>query len=73
VEAAPTTLQSDLRDLIAALYQASPNETVYFLQQILQKSTQPMTSITLRRILPSLPPALQSELRPLLRTPLKGG
>jgi hypothetical protein len=71
--AAPTTLQNDLQELIVALYQASPNETIYFLQQILQNTTQPMTAITLRRILPSFPPELQSELRPLLRTPTKGG
>ncbi|MGC8855620.1 MAG: DNA alkylation repair protein [Anaerolineae bacterium] len=73
LKAAPTTLQNDLQELIVSLYRASPNETIYFLQQILQNTTHPMAAITLRRILPSFPAGLQSELRPLLRTPTKGG
>ncbi len=67
IEAAPATLQPDIEELILALYQASPTETTYFLKQILEKSENPQTAITMRRISPAFPPALQENLRPLLR------
>src|SRR3990170_39043 len=67
IQAAPSTLQLDLEELILALYKASPNETTFFLKQILENQQGPMTAITLRRISPSFPTALQSELREYLR------
>jgi hypothetical protein len=77
VEAAPALIQLDLQELILALYGTSPGETSYFLRQVLTRSRNPMTSITLRRLLPSFPIELQSDLRDLLRKPgpssAKGG
>ena len=67
IEEAPSIIQNDLADLIVALYRASANETTFMLKHVLAGSENPMTAITLRRILPSLPPALQNELRELLR------
>jgi len=67
IEAAPGVLQIDLGDLINALYQASPSETVYYLREILENSENPLTVITLRRILNTFPPELQANLRELVR------
>lgn len=67
IEEAPSTLQNDLAELIVALYRASANETTFMLKNILAHTQNPMTAITLRRISPSLPPALQNELHELLR------
>jgi len=66
-KAAPPALQFDLRELITALYVASPSETTYFLQQILKgtRSTHPV--VALRRMLSDLPPELQASLREMLR------
>jgi len=67
IMAAPSTLQTDLEELIIALYRASPTETTYLLKQILTTSENPMTAVTLRRISPSFPLELQNELREHLR------
>ncbi len=67
IEEAPAIIQNDLADLIVALYRASANETTFMLKHVLTNSQNPMTTITLRRILSSLPPALQNNLRELLR------
>ena len=67
IEAAPSTLQVELTDLILALHKASPMETTFMLKQILTESENPMTAITLRRIQTYLPAELQTELRDLLR------
>src|SRR5688572_23837254 len=67
IEEAPAIIQNDLADLIVALYRASANETTFMLKHVLASSENPMTATTLRRILPSLPPPLQNELRELLR------
>ena len=67
IQAAPTILQSDIENIIIALYQASPTETNYFIKNILEKSENPQTTVTLRRISPSFPKALQSNLREQLR------
>lgn len=67
IEEAPSTLQTDLADLIVALYRASAGETTYLLKHILRNAKNPMTAVTLRRISPSFPPPLQKELRDLLR------
>jgi hypothetical protein len=67
IEAAPPTLQLDLEELVIALYKASPRETVFFLKQILIAEENPITKISFRRIFPSLPSALQTELKDLVR------
>jgi hypothetical protein len=71
IQAAPSTLQTDIRELIVELYKASPSETTFFLKQILEQPESEMTVITLRRIAKSFPPELQDELKSYLRpTPI---
>lgn len=67
IEAAPGILQTDLGNLINAFYQDSPSETEYFLREILDTSPNPLTAVTLRRLLPTFPPELQASLRELVR------
>jgi hypothetical protein len=67
IEAAPGTLQSDLTSLINALYKDSPSETDYYLREIIQNSSNPLTVVTLRRILNTFSPELQASLRDLVR------
>jgi hypothetical protein len=67
IEEAPTSLQNNLSDLIIALYRASSNETVFLLKHILERTENPMTVITLRRMSSNFPPPLQKELQELLR------
>jgi hypothetical protein len=67
IEEAPSTLQNDLAELIVALYRASANETIFMLKHVLGDSQNPMTVVTMRRIVTLFPPHLQTELRDLLR------
>jgi hypothetical protein len=67
IEEAPTSLQNNLSDLIIALYRASANETIFLLKHILERTENPMTLITLRRMSVNFPPPLQRELQELLR------
>jgi hypothetical protein len=67
IEEAPSSLQNNLSDLIIALYRASANETIFLLKHILERTENPMTVITLRRISVNFPPPLQKELQELLR------
>ncbi len=67
VKASPAILQPDLQDLITALYKASPDETIYFLQQLLKETKSPLLGISLRRMSPELPQELQGHLREMLR------
>jgi hypothetical protein len=67
IQAAPSSIQNNLADLIVALYRASANETTFMLKHILVNSQNPMTVVTLRRISSSFPPPLQRELFELLR------
>jgi hypothetical protein len=67
LKTSPATLQFDLQELIITLYEASPDETTYFLQQILKETRSPLPSVALRRMSPMLPPELQSSLREMLR------
>ena len=67
LKAAPGALQFDLQELIATLFEASPDETTYFLQQILKETKSPLPAIALRRMIPDLPPELQTSLREILR------
>jgi hypothetical protein len=68
MKASPATLQFDLQELIITLFEASPDETVYFLQQILKETRSPLPAAALRRMLPELPQELQSSVREILRT-----
>src|SRR6266540_6706327 len=63
LKAAPAALQPDLRELITTLYEASPDETTYFLQQILKGTKSLLPAVSLRRMSPKLPPELQVSLR----------
>jgi hypothetical protein len=67
LKAAPPTLQFDLQELIIVLYQASPNETTYFLQQILTGARNNHSAVALKRMLPEFPRELQISLREILR------
>jgi hypothetical protein len=67
IKASPGTLQFDLQELITTLFEASPEETTYFLQQILKATRSPLPSIALRRMAPELPQELQLSLREMLR------
>ena len=67
LKAAPAALQFDMQELITTLYEASPDETTYFLQQILQKTRSPLPAVALRRMAPELPHELQTSLREILR------
>lgn len=67
LKASPAALQFDLQELIITLFEASPDETIYFLQQILKGTKSPLPAAALRRMLPELPPELQASLRDMLR------
>jgi len=67
LKASPATLQYDLQELIVSLFEASPDETTFFLQQILKGARSPLPSIALRRMSPELPQELQVSLREMLR------
>lgn len=66
IRAAPATLQFDLQELITMLYQASPDETTYFIQQLLKSTKSPMLAVALRRMSPEFPAELQVSLREML-------
>ena len=67
IKTMPTIMQNDLADLIKALYAASPVETVYFLRQVITASSSPQLAVSLRRILPQLPAALQPVIIEIVR------
>ena len=67
IEAAPGVLQNDIANLINAFYRVSPSETEYYLHEILENTPNPLTSVTLRRILKTFPPELQASLRGLVQ------
>lgn len=67
LKVSPATLQYDLQELIIVLFEASPDETTYYLQEILKGTKSPLPAIALRRMAPELPQELQSSLREMLR------
>jgi len=67
LKASPAGLQFDIRELLVALYNKSPDETLYFVQQVLKGTKSELPGITLRRMLPDLPPDFQTNLREILR------
>jgi hypothetical protein len=64
---APNSLQTEVGNLIKALYQNSESETVYFLRQIIDLSQNAVTTSILRRLLPVFPPELQEQIRDKVR------
>ncbi len=67
IEAAPAKLQLEIEELVKTLYSVYPTETTFYLRHVLRDSQDPMTAVTFRRIAPSFPPDLRSELREVLR------
>jgi hypothetical protein len=67
LKASPATLQFDIQELLITLYRKSPDETLYFIQQVLEGTKSDLPAISLRRMLPDLPHDLQSHLREILR------
>ena len=67
LKAAPAALQFDLQELIIALYKASPDETLYFIQQTLKGTKSPLLVVSLRRMSLDLPGELQANLREMIR------
>jgi len=74
IEAGLPAVQLDLKELILALFRAAPEETAYFLRQVLTNSSNAMTALTLRRISTSFPAELAAQLHDLIRpTPISKG
>lgn len=69
LKASPAGLQFDIRELLVALYKKSPDETLYFLQQVLKSTKSELPAVSLRRMLPDMPPDFQASLRDILRNP----
>ncbi len=67
LKASPAALQFDIEELLVTLYKKSPEETLYFLQQILEGTKSELPAISLRRMLPDLPVDLQIHVREILR------
>jgi DNA alkylation repair enzyme len=67
LKASPATLQYDMQELIIVLFEASPDETTFFLQEIIKGTRSPLPAIALRRMSPELPQELQISLRETLR------
>jgi hypothetical protein len=69
LQLASAPLQKDLQQVLVALANRSPNETVYFLRQILALETGANTARLVRRIMPSL----REEVRASLKDAVKSG
>ncbi|HAV76557.1 MAG TPA: hypothetical protein DCX53_04295 [Anaerolineae bacterium] len=67
IRSSPAALQSDMRELLTALYNVSPDETLFFISQILKKTKSPLPAVSLRRMSRELPEALQISLREILQ------
>ena len=67
LKSSPAALQFDIKELISALYNASPDETVFFLGQIVNRTKNTLPAVSLRRMSSDLPEDLQSSLREILR------
>jgi hypothetical protein len=68
IESAGPSMQIDLQACLTALARVSMTETVLFLRAVLQAKPNAVMLRTLRRILPSLPPELQTGLREAFRS-----
>jgi len=68
LELAGPATQLELQACLAALARVSLTETLYFLREILEANPPAMLLRTLRRMLPALPPELQSGLKGMVRS-----
>src|SRR5215510_8466677 len=68
LKASPATLQFDIQELLITLYKRSPDETLYFIQQVLDSTKSELPAISLRRMLPDMPQDFQTNLREILRS-----
>jgi hypothetical protein len=66
-KASPAALQFELQELLTALYNASPDETLHFLEHILRTASSPLPAVSFRRMSPDLPQELRNLLREALR------
>ncbi|MDI6694384.1 MAG: DNA alkylation repair protein [Anaerolineales bacterium] len=66
-QSAPSGLRADLLDVLAALARRSPQETAYFLRQVLAYPDAPDTPWLIRQSLNEFPPEIQAGLRSALR------
>jgi len=67
LKASPAALQFDIQELLITLYKKSPDETLYFIQQVLESTKSELPAISLRRMLPDMPQDFQTNLREILR------
>jgi DNA alkylation repair enzyme len=67
LKASPAGLQFDIRELLVTLYNKSPDETLYFIQQVLRSTKSELPATSLRRMLPEMPSDFQIQLREILR------
>lgn len=65
---APPSLRPDVLDVLTALAQRSPQETAYFLRQMLGHPDSPDTPWLVRQSLPAFPEELQASLRQAVRS-----
>jgi hypothetical protein len=68
VQTSPSALQDDIQQVIQALANRSPSETVFFLRQVLGIATSPATIRLIRRCLPYFSDDHQTSLRAALST-----
>jgi len=64
---APLRLQNELKEILLALYRASPSETIHFIKSVIGSANNPKLETLLRRLSPDFPPPLREALLPLLR------
>ena len=67
LKASPAGLQFDIRELLVTLYNKSPDETLYFIQQVLKSTRSELPATSLRRMLHEMPSDFQIHLREILR------
>lgn len=66
LESAPPTLQVETTEVIQELVHRIPQEAIFTFQRWLEENPQSNLPSTLRRALPSIPPAVQQQLRTFL-------
>jgi len=67
IKSSPAVLQFDLQELLTALYNSSPDETLFFISQILKKTKSSLLAVSLRRMAPNLPESMRASLREILQ------
>jgi hypothetical protein len=67
VKSSPVSLQFDLQELLTALYKASPDETLFFLAQLLKETKSRVLAVSLRRMSPEFPESFRVSLREILQ------